>query len=267
MKQMTRRSLILTAAAAGATFAVVGQSRAQVPQYGVAINLEQARKAVAAGQAEARKNNWPVAIAPVDTHGFLVAFEKMDNTQAASVQIAIDKAASAAMYRRPTKAFHDAAFIPHGFPRRGSARSFVRNIGFRPTESSAISVAPQVAAADHPTATHQTRNDASSSLLRRKTMSFERHHPNREVDRNLSRGRDLRSAYLFACLATITEFMGRAWRAPVGEVLCRPGWSYRCLQPASNPFDRNQSGDSVGHDHRAASRRWCCRGRVGEAAL
>mgnify|MGYP003428614750 CR=1 FL=1 len=44
-------------------------------------------------------------------------------------------------------------------------------------------------------------------------MSFERHHPNREVDRNLSRARDLRSAYLFACLATITEFMGRAWRA------------------------------------------------------
>jgi hypothetical protein len=44
-------------------------------------------------------------------------------------------------------------------------------------------------------------------------MSFERHHPNREVDRNLARARDLRSAYLFASLATIAEFMTCAWRA------------------------------------------------------
>jgi glc operon protein GlcG len=32
----------------------------------------------------------------------------MDNTQTASVQVSIDKALSAAMYRRPTKAFQDA---------------------------------------------------------------------------------------------------------------------------------------------------------------
>jgi uncharacterized protein GlcG (DUF336 family) len=83
-------------------------AHAQVPQYGTSINLEQARKVVAAGQAEARKNNWPVAIAIVDNHGFLVAYEKMDNTQSASVQVAIDKASSAATYRRPTKVFQDA---------------------------------------------------------------------------------------------------------------------------------------------------------------
>jgi uncharacterized protein GlcG (DUF336 family) len=107
MHHLTRRNFVLAAAAAGTAFGVVEQSRAQVPPYGTAINLEQARKAIAAGQAEARKNNWPVAIAVVDNHGFLVAFEKMDNTQTASVQIAIDKAASAAMYRRPTKVFQD----------------------------------------------------------------------------------------------------------------------------------------------------------------
>lgn len=107
MRQVTRRNFVLTAAAAGTAFAVARQSHAQVPQYGTAINLEQAKKAIAAGQAEARKNNWPVAIAVVDNHGFLVAFEKMDNTQTASVQIATDKAASAAMYRRPTKVFQD----------------------------------------------------------------------------------------------------------------------------------------------------------------
>ena len=81
---------------------------AQAPQYGTDINLEQAKKVIAAATAEAKKNNWPVAIAIVDNHGFMVAFEKMDGTQTASVAIAADKASSAATYRRPTKAFEDA---------------------------------------------------------------------------------------------------------------------------------------------------------------
>jgi glc operon protein GlcG len=80
---------------------------AQVLQYGVSINLEQAKKAIAAAQVEARKNNWPVAIAIVDNSGLLVAYERMDNTLTGSVQVAIDKAVSAAMYRRSTKAFQD----------------------------------------------------------------------------------------------------------------------------------------------------------------
>jgi uncharacterized protein GlcG (DUF336 family) len=108
MNQVTRRNFMLTAAAAGSALGIAERVHAQVPQYGTEINLEQARKAIAAGQEEARKNNWPVAIAIVDNHGFLVAFEKMDNTQTASVQVSIDKALSAAMYRRPTKAFQDA---------------------------------------------------------------------------------------------------------------------------------------------------------------
>jgi uncharacterized protein GlcG (DUF336 family) len=80
----------------------------QVPQYGPNVTLEQAKKAIAAGQAEAKKNNWPVAIAIVDTAGMLVAFEKLDGTQNGSVMIAQDKAVSAAMLRRPTKAIQDA---------------------------------------------------------------------------------------------------------------------------------------------------------------
>jgi len=107
MNQVTRRNFMLSAAAAGSALGIAEQVHAQVPQYGTDISLEQARKAIAAGQEEARKNNWPVAIAIVDNHGFLVAFEKMDNTQTASVQVAIDKAVSSATYRRPTKAFQD----------------------------------------------------------------------------------------------------------------------------------------------------------------
>ncbi len=71
------------------------------------MTLEQARKAIAAADAEARKNSWPMAIAVVDTAGQLVLFQRAENTQTGSVQVSQDKAVSAAMYRRPTKAFQD----------------------------------------------------------------------------------------------------------------------------------------------------------------
>lgn len=78
-----------------------------MPQYGANVNLEQARKVLAGAIAEARKMNIPMAVAIVDTAGQLVAFDRMDNTQTASVAVAQDKAVSAAMYRRPTKVFQD----------------------------------------------------------------------------------------------------------------------------------------------------------------
>lgn len=81
---------------------------AQVPSYGTPVNLEQAMKVIAAAQAEARKNSWPVAIAVFDTSGHLVAFEKMDDTQTASIAISQDKGKSAAVFRRPTKVMEDA---------------------------------------------------------------------------------------------------------------------------------------------------------------
>ena len=83
-------------------------AHAQVPQYGNNITLEQARRAIAAAEAEANRNGWPVAIAVVDTAGMLVAFQRTDNTQTASIAVAVDKASSSAMYRRPSKAFQDA---------------------------------------------------------------------------------------------------------------------------------------------------------------
>ena len=82
-------------------------AHAQVPQYGSNVTLDQARKVVAAGEAEARKNGWPVAITVVDNAGQLVMYVRMDNTQTASVQVSQDKAVSAAMYRRSTKVFQD----------------------------------------------------------------------------------------------------------------------------------------------------------------
>ena len=78
----------------------------QVP-YGLSINLESAKKVVAAAVAEARKNNWNMAVAIVDPGGHLVYFEKMDGTQTGSVDLAIEKARTAALFRRPTKIFQD----------------------------------------------------------------------------------------------------------------------------------------------------------------
>jgi len=72
------------------------------------ITLEGARRMLAAAGAEARKNNWNVAIAVVDESGNLIAFEKLDDTQVASVDIAIGKARTAARMKRPTKALEDA---------------------------------------------------------------------------------------------------------------------------------------------------------------
>ena len=76
--------------------------------YGANVTVEQAKTAAAAAVAEARKNNWLMAVAVVDTDGDLVYFEKMDNVQHGSVKASQAKARSAAIYKRPTKMFEDA---------------------------------------------------------------------------------------------------------------------------------------------------------------
>jgi glc operon protein GlcG len=102
MKKLTSLSLV------AAFCCLAGAASAQLqPQYGASVNHEQAQKLVAAAIADARKQNLPMAVAIVDTSGALVAFERMDNTQTASTAVAQEKAISAAMYRRPTKAFQD----------------------------------------------------------------------------------------------------------------------------------------------------------------
>src|SRR5262249_45110263 len=89
------------------TFATLNAA-AQMPNpYGLPISLENATKAAAPALAEARKNNWTMAVAIVDTAGNLVYFEKIDGTQTGSVNVSIDKARSAALFKRPTKVFFD----------------------------------------------------------------------------------------------------------------------------------------------------------------
>ena len=97
----------IAAIAAATALCGVAFAQAPIPHYGPNVTLDQARRAAAAGESEAKKNGWPMAIAIVDTAGQLVYFQKMDQTQTASVAVAQDKAVSAAIYRRPTKAFGD----------------------------------------------------------------------------------------------------------------------------------------------------------------
>ena len=79
------------------------------PSYGARITRDMAKKMSVAAVAEAQKNKWNVAIAIVDNHGFLVYYERLDDTQTASPSIAVEKARTAAMFRRPSKAFEDVA--------------------------------------------------------------------------------------------------------------------------------------------------------------
>lgn len=76
--------------------------------YGPTVSVDAAKKAAAAALAEAVKNHWTMAVAVVDPNGTLVYYEKMDNTQIGSAQVSINKARSAALYKRPTKALQDA---------------------------------------------------------------------------------------------------------------------------------------------------------------
>lgn len=76
--------------------------------YGAPISLEQAQVVIAAAVAEAKKHHWKLNVAVVDSGTNLVAFERMDGAQLASIEVSQHKARAAASYRRPTHAFEDA---------------------------------------------------------------------------------------------------------------------------------------------------------------
>ena len=76
--------------------------------YGAPISLERAQAVVGATVAEAKKRNWKMIVAVVDPGGNLVAFERMDGAQLASIPIAEHKARAAATFRRETKVWENA---------------------------------------------------------------------------------------------------------------------------------------------------------------
>ena len=109
MRRLFSRLTLVLAAASLASFTLWSRAAAAQdrPAYGAPITLDAARKAAAAAEGEARKNGWRMAIAIVDTHGTLVYYLMLDDTQTGSVNIALEKAKTAAMFRRPTKEFEE----------------------------------------------------------------------------------------------------------------------------------------------------------------
>ena len=102
---MSSKSVIQTIAAAMLAAVSLGVW-AQAPNpYGAPIGVDAAKKAAAGALAEARKNNWNMSVAVSDTGGNLVYFEKMDANQTGSTNVAIGKARSSALFKRPTMAF------------------------------------------------------------------------------------------------------------------------------------------------------------------
>ena len=116
---------LLTIAMLGAALLVAGVTHAQQPQqpnpldvvpekmpadipYGPPISLERAQAAIGAAVAESKKRDWKLNIAVVDSGGNLIAFQRMDGAQIASIQISEHKARAAAIFRRETKVFENA---------------------------------------------------------------------------------------------------------------------------------------------------------------
>jgi glc operon protein GlcG len=131
------RSMISFALVACAAVAISSQALAQAPApatppappaaggtpegmpfdipYGVSIGVDKARQLVAAAEAEAKKHNWKMNIAVVDTNGEPVLFERMEGAQIASGTISINKARTAARFRRETRVFYNAYETGHTF--------------------------------------------------------------------------------------------------------------------------------------------------------
>ena len=83
--------------------------------YGVSIGLDRAKQVMAAAEAEAKKRNWKMVIAVVDTNGELVHFSRMEGAQIGSVNVSIGKARTSARFRRESRLFYNAFETGHGY--------------------------------------------------------------------------------------------------------------------------------------------------------
>ena len=118
------RFQILTLALAATGFCTSISSEAQTPApanpldtvpdsmpfdvpYGAPISLDRAESVIAAAVSEAKKHHWKLNVAVVDSGTNLVAFQRMDGAQLASIAVSEHKARTAVSFRRETRVFED----------------------------------------------------------------------------------------------------------------------------------------------------------------
>lgn len=94
-------------ALAGVVFSSGALLAAEPLQYGPPLDLKTAKQVMAAAEAKAAEHGWPVVIAIVDSGAHLVLLQRLDGTQLGSLEIAQQKAITAAMFRKPTKFWED----------------------------------------------------------------------------------------------------------------------------------------------------------------
>jgi uncharacterized protein GlcG (DUF336 family) len=117
------RAAFTTLAAASAlasaqTPTASGTVPAQMPfdiPDGAPVTADAAKKLIETAHAEARRHDWKMNIAVTDTHGDLVAFERMDGAQLASIEVSQKKARTAARFRRETRVFFNQFEAGHGY--------------------------------------------------------------------------------------------------------------------------------------------------------
>jgi uncharacterized protein GlcG (DUF336 family) len=98
-------ALVLMVSVGGLRWASLAEAAEIKPAH--VLTLEGVDKVVAAAEKAAVKQRARVVIAVVDASGELIVLRRLDDTQVASVGVAIDKARTAAIYRRPSKVFED----------------------------------------------------------------------------------------------------------------------------------------------------------------
>ena len=132
MRVPAESALALAAIAFFAQFAIAQPSKTNVPLVEKRVlSLEAARKMVAGAEAEAERNHWRGVVAVVDDGGWLIMLERMDHAaMTASVELAIGKARSAALFKKPTQDLEEA--INHGRYAAITARGFVEMQGGLP---------------------------------------------------------------------------------------------------------------------------------------
>lgn len=121
---MNRKGACLTVAALAAASLFAPPLSAQLAEKKI-LTLAQAKKLVAAAEAEAVRNRFVMCIAVVDDAGNLLAFERMDEAELACIRLAEEKARTAVLFKRPTKQLDDQI---------SGARSAAAAMGFTPVE-------------------------------------------------------------------------------------------------------------------------------------